>query len=293
MEDQIVALFKSFFENISGLSPGRFTFDTTNVPSGSGLISDFLSQYLALLNSQIAGKVSVLKPIGYALLALFAMIEFAQLSERVGNVTGFMGAGLVIEVLVKLCLCKLVVDNSFEICQFLVNLGDDIAQSLGTTARIDTIDYAAIEQGIHNIYPAWWDLLGQLGFFIVSNIFIFLCNIVVMIVRVIYTTRFIEITVLVCISPIPLSTTLSKHFNLAPNFLKNLFAVCLQGALLYLVVLIFNDMFVLAFSSVASFGSGEWTKLWGVLLNMLLMSVIFLVSSLQTQRWAKSICHAM
>lgn len=277
MEDQIVSLFQFLFDLMTGISTD---------------FSSFAGSSTGTVVATVNNVATAIKPIGYALLALFALIEMAQLSERVGNVTGFMGAGLVISVLVKLCLCKLVVDNSTEICTFLVTLGDNIISKVGATS-VATVNIEQFKQNIHSAFPDWWDIFGQLGFFIVSAIFIFISAIAIIVVRVIYAARYLELYAMTAISPIPLSTCLSKHFNTAPNFIKSFFAVCLQGALLMLVTKIFNVIFVNEINGLGSLPVNGWAMIWSMLGSILFNSILFLVGSLQTQKWAKSICHAM
>lgn len=277
MEDQIVSLFTFLFDLMKGWGTD---------------FSSFAGNSTGTVESTVNNVAMAIKPMGYALLALFALIEMAQLSERVGNVTGFMGAGLVISVLVKLCLCKLVVDNSTEICSFLVGLGDTVVSKVGTTT-VASVNIEQFKQNIHSAFPDWWDIFGQLGFFIVSAIFIFISMIAITVVKVIFAARYLEIYAMTAVSPIPLSTCLSKHFNAAPNFIKSLFAVCLQGALLMLVTKIFNVIFVSEINGLGTLPLNGWSLLWSMLGSILFNSILFLVAAMQTQKWAKSICHAM
>lgn len=278
MEDQIVSLFVWLFNSMSKLN---VNFDTFVGGSGVGTVATMVNNI-----------ATTIKPIGYALLALFALLEFAQLSERVGNVTGFMGAGLVINVLVKLCLCKLVVDNSTEICSFLVTLANDITAKIGA-ANVRSVNIQQFEQNIRSAFPNWWDIFGQLGFFVVSCLFIFLSGLAIVIVKIIYAARYVELYAMSAISPIPLSTCLSKHFNAAPNFIKSFFAVCLQGGLLILVIKIFNVIFVSQINGIGTLSQGDWGPLWTMLGSILFSATLLLVCTFQTQKWAKSICHAM
>lgn len=277
MQDQIVSLFTWLFNYMTSLSVDVNSFFGS---SGTSVVT------------MVNNIATAIKPIGYGLLALFALLEFAQLSERVGNVTGFMGAGLVINVLVKLCLCKLVVDNSTEICSFLITLSDNITTKIGA-ASVSSVNVEQFKQNIQSAFPNWWDIFGQLGFFIVSTLFIFISSIAITMVKIIYAARYIQLYAMSAFSPIPLSTCLSKHFNSAPNYIKSFFAVCLQGGLLILVIKIFNVIFVAQINGIGTLAQGDWGALWGMLGSVLFNSILLLVSSFQTQKWANSICHAM
>lgn len=220
MIDQIVALFQFFFDSVFSVG--------TTFASYAGSATD------TMLTTIINNTATAIKPIGYSLLCVFALLEFAQLSERVGNVTGFMGAGLVINVLVKLILCKLVIDNSTEICGFLMNLGDNITQIISNSLPHGVFDPNALYNGIKNAFPNWWDILGQIGFFLVSCLFIFISCLGILIVKIIFLARFIQLFVYTAVSPIPLSTCLSKHFNVAPNFIKSFFFCVFTGCIAYI-----------------------------------------------------------
>jgi hypothetical protein len=279
MIDQIVALFQFFFNSYSSIG-------TT--------FADYAGSATAATLTNFINSVAIaIKPIGYSLLCVFALLEFAQLSERVGNVTGFMGAGLVINVLVELILCKLVVDNSTEICNFLITLGDNLTEIVLSDTSQGVFSPDNLYKGIRNAFPNWWDILGQIGFFLVSCLFIFIASLGILIVKIVYLARFIQLFVYTAVSPIPLSTCLSKHFNVATNFIKSFFAVCLQGALLILVQAIFGSIFTTQINGVSNITQGDWGALWSMLGSILFYSILFVVTAFQTQKWANSICHAM
>lgn len=278
MQDQIIALFEMFFDCLTSLD--------TSFTSAAGAGAE------STLVTVMSTFATAIKPVGYSLLALFALLEFAQLSERVGNVTGFMGTGLVIEVLIKLILCKMVVDNSTQICSFVVGVGDNITSLFGSQS-IASVDFEQFKQNIISAFPDWWDIFGQLAFFIISALFIILSCLALLFVKVIYAARYVELYVYTAVSPIPLSTCLSKHFNVAPNFIKNLFAVALQGALLLLIIKIFNLIFTFNINSLGTLATNDWGAIWSMLWTLLFNAILLLVTSFQTQKWAKSICHAM
>lgn len=272
--------------------------------SGTALAN---SQYLETSLTPLVESLAIaIKPIGYALLAVFALIEFTQLAEKMGNINGFAGTGLVIEVLIKLLLCKLVVDNSTEICHFIVGLTDVIAQAVTAPSNINIATSAQIDAFLDEAFPAWYEPISQMSMIAIILVFAILTILCMAVVYIIYYARIVELYVYTAISPIPLSTCLSKSFNIAPNYIKNLFAVGLQGTLIVLVVRIFNILTMRELSavvqgntptrSIISFiftGSGSQFSCIHLLISTLFLSLLLLVCAMQTQRWAKSISHAM
>ena len=107
-------------------------------------------------------------------------------------------------------------------------------------------------------------------------------------VTVIVTGRMIEMYVLIAISPIPAATIPnSDASSIAKNFLKTFMAVCLQGAIIFLIV----SMFGIIVNSVGISVDGvEFTK---SLFSILGYALVLVISLFSTGKWAKSICNAM
>lgn len=289
MKDMSIDLMTALFQIMFNLSTGL---------SNTELLDDSLVPLISNLSTAI-------KPIGYALLAIFAVLELVQLSERMGNINGFAGTGLVIEVLIKVILCKVVVDNSTEICQFIISIADEASRNIADV-NPGIITRAEVAEYIDRIYPSGiFDVLGKVSMFLIISVFCFLSLICMAIVYVVFMARVIEIYAYSAISPIPLSTCLSKSLNVAPNFIKNLLAVGLQGTLLILLVKIFNILILDEIGGIMnstggtrlfSFiigGSSSFAQCMQLLITTVFMSILMLVCTFQTQKWAKSICHAM
>ena len=289
LKELSIELMTALFQIMFSLSTGL---------SNTELLDDSLVPLINNLSTAI-------KPIGYALLAVFAVLELVQLSERMGNINGFAGTGLVIEVLIKVILCKVVVDNSTEICQFIISIADEASRGI-SHENPEIITRSEVAEYINRIYPSgFFDILGQLAMFLIIIVFCFLSVICMGMVYVVFISRVIEMYAYSAISPIPLSTCLSKNLNVAPNFIKNVLAVGLQGTLLILLVKIFNILILKElggiidgtvttgiFSFIIS-GSSSFAQCLQLLITTVFMSILMLVCTFQTQKWAKSICHAM
>ena len=146
------------------------------------------------LAQYITNLATAIKPIGYALLAIFAVLELVQLSERMGSINGFAGTGLVIEVLIKIILCKIVVDNSVEICQFILNVADE-ASKLIADENTELITYEMVSSYVDDIFP-WYtfaDVVGRTALFLIIATFCILSIVCMGIVYVVFISRVIEI----------------------------------------------------------------------------------------------------
>lgn len=288
LKEVAIDLMTALFQLLSSLSTGLAN---TELLDGS-------------LEPLINNLATAIKPIGYVLLAIFAVLELVQLSEKMGNVNGFAGTGLVIEVLIKVVLCKVVVDNSTEICNFIIAITNEASDRLSET-NVSVISRAEIEAYVDRIFPGFFDVLGKLAMFLIIAVFCFLSIICVAIVYVVFMARIVEMYAYFAISPIPMSTCLSKTFNMAPNFIKNLLAIGLQGTLLILLVKMFNILILNELGGIItgtggtrifSFivgGSSSFAQCMHLLITTAFLSILMLVCTFQTQKWAKSICHAM
>lgn len=249
---------------------------------------------------------TAIKPVGYVLLAVFIMLEITHLAEKLSNVSGYFGLSAVIEVLIKFVLCKILIDNSTEISSFVIKITDTISQKITGVSDFTVITQSQLEAYMNDVFPEWYDPLGRIAMFYIVIVFAISSILCLAIVYVVFYARVIELYVFTAVSPIPLSTCLSKDFNLAPNYIKNLFAIGLQGTLLILVVKIFNLLTVRELRNVINGVTDDWMALsfltsgsesfsscLHLLITTLFMSILMLVCSMQTQRWAKSICHAM
>ncbi len=249
---------------------------------------------------------TAIKPIGYVLLTVFVMLEFTSLTEKLSHISGDHGLTVVLEIMLKFVLCKIVIDNSTEICQFVIRVTDNIAQRVTGVSDFTVITQSQLQTYMDNVFPEWYDLPGKFAMFGIIAVFGILSLLCLAVVYVIFYARIVELYVYTAVSPIPLSTCLSKSFNVAPNYLKNLFAVGLQGTLLILVVKIFNLLTVRELRSIIngtstsgnllSFitaGTESFSSCLHLLISTLFMSILMLVCAMQTQRWAKSICHAI
>lgn len=267
--------------------------------AGAGFLDGTASTYI----DQIALAI---KPIAYVLLSVFALVEFIHLAERMSNINGFMGTSLVIEVLVKILIAKLVIDNSTEICRFIMEIIDEISKAVAGQAPTDVITSQQVHDYLSAIWPSNWDLVGQVGMFALIIIFVILSLIITTIAYVVFVARILQIYVYMSISPIPLSTALSKEFNVATNFLKNFFAVGLQGVLLILLLRFYSIIVTREMQSVFNpdqstggfvsqiipGGSGVVSTVH-LTVVLLFCSILLLITVFQTEKWAKSICYAI
>ena len=239
-----------------------------------------------LYNGIINIMENAVKPVASIILALFLVLELYSISTRTESMSN-LGIEIPMKTLIKFVLCKIVMDNlililsaMYEISAVLISNMNNVFSSTITT-NITNIE--GISQTVENM-----EFGVQLLTCVEVTIIWLLIKFISVMVTVIVVGRMIEIYILLAIAPIPAATLPnSEASNIAKNFLKTFMAVCLQGAIIFLVI----AMFGIIVSSVGLTVDGaEFSKSLFSILGYALVLVIALFS---TGKWAKSICNAM
>lgn len=226
------------------------------------------------------------KPVASIILALFLVLELYKISTRTESMSN-LGIEIPMKTLIKFVLCKVVMDNlelillaMCEISTTLIGNMNNIFTSSLTSTFSDT---EAIRETIKNL---------SFGVQMLTSVEVTIVWLLIkfagVMVTVIVTGRMIELYILIAISPIPTATLPNSEANsIAKNFLKNFMAVCLQGAIIFLVV----SMFGIIISGLGlTVDGGDFTK---SLFTIMGYSFVLVISLFSTGKWAKSICNAM
>lgn len=248
--------------------------------------NSFLAISLGAFNSTLYGYIltimkTVVMPIAYVILALFFVLELWKISTKVESAGGSsnLGVELVFKALVRMVLCKVAVDQSLlfmeAIYDVFLSITKGIAGVMATPALVGGMDVASLTAEVNNM-----GIGEQLSTFNQTLLICGAIKIILGIVDVMCIARFIEIYVYIAIAPIPIATFPSDDLNIAKNFLKSFAAVCLQGALIYLILSIFPMLF-----NANILGD---TGLFG----MLIYAITLGLAVFFTSRWAKSVCNA-
>lgn len=240
---------------------------------------------LSTVESKLYQYTSACQPyilsVAYTFLSLFFLLEMWNISKRVESFGGSsqMGVELIFGLLIKLVLCKMILDNGFVLMEALY------MKMASITAHLNQAWSAG---GFHLSL----DAAGSGGFWV--TIVVFLLAIVVLLIvavawlisRIIIWLRFIEIYLYMIIAPIPLATLPSDEWGqIGKGFLKSFLALCLQGTLIFLVLSFFP---VLA----GAMGFGEITTDMEIIKSLLSaagISVLLIFALLGTNRLANSI----
>lgn len=273
MEDYIIGKIQDVLTSVQNMGSGILiqspeTFNTT------------------LYNGIINIMDNAVMPIASMVLALFLVLELYKISVRTESMSN-LGIEIPMKALFKFVICKVVMDNLRLILlamnQISTTLIANMNSVFSSTVTSNLTNMEAITQTVESM-----EFGVQLLTSVEVTILWLLIKFISVMVTVIVTGRMIEMYILIAISPIPTATLPNSEANsIAKNFFKMFMAVCLQGAIIFLV----TAMFGILISSVGvSVDGAEFTKSLFTILGYALVLVISLFS---TGKWAKSICNAM
>lgn len=187
-------------------------------------------------------------PIGLGIMLIWFLVAFIQkaASENVTFETLFLS-------FTKLIVAKFLIENGLEIFASIWSFGISSINSLETLAasKLGTGSYVMLTQATKE--ALWRDLTGcawkeDPGFFagIFAMIQMFLpwaiSLILVVIVNFICYSRLIEMFLRMMVAPIALADFMTEGLHSAGwKYLKSFFAIALQGALIYLISVIFSN----------------------------------------------------
>lgn len=256
----------------------------------SSMLSVALRDFDPTLYDQVTTIMSgAVRTVAYTLLSLFAMLEFLKITTRTeGMHQSTMSVEMISRALLKIVICKMVLDSVDDVMNaiystslFIIN---GISGIVGGGTGHDVLNLVAINNSIDHM-----GMGDQIGSLLISVVVLLIVAVVVLMVQVIVFGRFIEIYVMLAISPIPIATVCHDEFSsIAKGFLKSFTAVCLQGALIFIVISFFPFLLNRAFLVGITDGSITTS-----LLSVMGYAFILALAVFSTQKWAKSICNAM
>lgn len=226
------ATLSQIFEWINSLSDEMFL--------SSELFTGKLSEGIPALYQYAISANQVVLPIGYTILSLFFLLELLRCSTRAEGSGGgaAMGVQMSVGVLVKLGLCKLLMDQTPTLLSAIFDMVGYLTGQIAANVSAGAVPpMPALEPGAVEIALLNTNILGALPYLLLSLIVLVLVAVVWVRSRLMVVMRFIEAYLYLIVAPVPLATLAGGEWSqVGKNFLKNFAAVAIQGTLLYLAL---------------------------------------------------------
>lgn len=228
--------------------------------------------------------------IAYVILAFFFAKELYDAAQRASasGGGGRLSVQLIAGIMIKLVLCKLVIDNIPTILNGIFSLAGTLGQKfveiIGDPEINTLLDKDKIATSIANL-NFWSRLLLSMFYALATT-----CTGIALIVAdVIVVARMFELYVYFVFAPIPLATLPSQDMSqIGKNFLKSFTATCIQGAIVLLVLGFFPMIMAAYFQQLPETDSPFLS-----MLPILGYSIALILAVTASGRWAKSIMNAI
>lgn len=252
--------------------------------------------------------ISAVNSIALTLCVLFFLIDFFQKSLHLQWVTWEN----IMMFSMKLFLAKIMVSNAAAVLKIIQNGFSSVLSSF-TTSNIAGEMFphipvnASLSPAGNSFYVQYFfsptadgydkivsgdTHVSSKALFYNAEVFLIglIMKIVFAIIAIIVVARIFELLVYACISPIPLATLSCEGLqDVGKGFLKSFAAVCLQAAVIVVMILIYSAMLseptILKLDSLDEDFRGQ--------LKLLLCTFIFAAGVMQSGNWSKKICGAM
>lgn len=225
-------------------------------------------------------------PIGLTILGVFLMFALYEVSltmdERGGDI-----AYAVIRVLLKFLVIKVFFDNTKMIMEALFSLSTVFTNKIGGIIPPQAIN-PGIDMDVVSSFLTDLDIATGLVNCLIALIVYLVVLVIVKIIEIICMARFIQIYFMIAISPIPMAFLPSREQSqVAKNFLKSFFAVCIQGAAIFMVL----SFYPILMSSY-QFGT-DFTSIGDLVMRAAGMVILVGLAVFKSGQWAKQVVGSM
>ena len=244
-------------------------------------------------------------PIGIGIMAIIICYDLITACIDSNNMKDFDTA-IFFKFIIKAFVAIYLLNNVFSLCGSIFQLGANIAgvafnalfkNSNGNSFITSGTSGSLINKSTGELLKSeeFKNILSELD---VSDLFLscFLSTIVyiislavMIIVLVVVSGRMIEILIYFCAAPIPFGTLTNKEWsNVGFSYIKNIFALALQGVFIVITLAIYVVLFNANVTNIAA----DYKSMTGALFNWICYSVVCCFMLLKTGSISKSILGA-
>lgn len=244
-------------------------------------------------------------PIGIGIMAIIICYDLITACIDSNNMKDFDTA-IFFKFIIKAFVAIYLLNNVFSLCGSIFQLGANVAgvafnalfkNSNGNSFITSGTSGSLINKSTGELLKSeeFKNILSELD---VSDLFLscFLSTIVyiislavMIIVLVVVSGRMIEILIYFCAAPIPFGTLTNKEWsNVGFSYIKNIFALALQGVFIVITLAIYVVLFNANVTNIAA----DYKSMTGALFNWICYSVVCCFMLLKTGSISKSILGA-
>lgn len=237
-----------------------------------------LGSYNKTVNSSMAAINKSLMAIGYILVSILFLLEMLSWYRFIRNQGGEMTWKLFLEVAVKYFIAYYLVAQSGAILNAIMWFGNGITKLIGVDFSND------------NMFTFTWIKKGNLGVrIIVNGIASIVGAAATLSIKVMILLRFIELYFFKAIAPVIVAFWMGDNTrHIAINFLKTFGAVVLQGAVIVLILAIWQGFNI---DTAIQVSKDSWFGSFAPGFSYIGKCVVFLILLIGSQRKAKQLLN--
>lgn len=240
-------------------------------------LTETLGSYNKTVNSSISAINKSLMAIGYILISILFLIEMLSWYRFIRNQGGEMTWKLFLEVAVKYFIAYFLVAQSGAVLNAIMWFTNGITKLIGVDFKGAGFQYVPIKHGKYGIRL----MIDGIGFFVGATATLSL--------KVIVLLRFIELYFFKAIVPVIVAFWMSDNTrHIAVNFLKMFGAVALQGAVIILLLAIWQGFRV---DTLVQLDKNSWLGAYASGFSYIGKCVVFLILLIGSQRKAKQLLN--
>lgn len=240
-------------------------------------LTESLGNYNKTVNSSIGAINKSLMAIGYILVSILFLIELLSWYRFIRNQGGEMTWKLFLEAAVKYFIAYFLVSQSGAVLNAIMWFANGVAKLIGVDFKGAGFQYVPIKHGKYGIRL----MIDGIGFIVGAAATLSL--------RVIVLLRFIELYFFKAIAPIIVAFWIGDNTrHIAINFLKTFGAVALQGAVIILLLAIWQGFRV---DTLVQLDKDSWLGAYASGFSYIGKCVVFLILLIGSQRKAKQLLN--
>lgn len=240
-------------------------------------LTESLGNYNKTVNSSIGAINKSLMAIGYILVSILFLIEMLSWYRFIRNQGGEMTWKLFLQGAVKYFIAYFLVSQSGAVLNAIMWFANGVAKLIGVDFKGAGFQYVPIKHGKYGIRL----MIDGIGFIVGAAATLSL--------RVIVLLRFIELYFFKAIAPIIVAFWIGDNTrHIAINFLKTFGAVALQGAVIILLLAIWQGFRV---DTLVQLDKDSWLGAYASGFSYIGKCVVFLILLIGSQRKAKQLLN--
>lgn len=240
-------------------------------------LTESLGNYNKTVNSSIGAINKSLMAIGYILVSILFLIEMLSWYRFIRNQGGEMTWKLFLEAAVKYFIAYFLVSQSGAVLNAIMWFANGVAKLIGVDFKGAGFQYVPIKHGKYGIR------------LMIDGIGVIVGAAATLSLRVIVLLRFIELYFFKAIAPIIVAFWIGDNTrHIAINFLKTFGAVALQGAVIILLLAIWQGFRV---DTLVQLDKDSWLGAYASGFSYIGKCVVFLILLIGSQRKAKQLLN--